>query len=278
MTASAFTFCEQIGRLWAANSALGLTFAEPRSAVPANIYADRMPTRVRRLTPGVSLTPEVAAPSEPMSPTHAIGVAVEVRAENRRSAMAVLEELHRILWPDDRPYSPQSGTVHGQSAIGVFGPPPATPEGSVTLWRVIELQPVQIPTIIEGANLGKGEEGLEIATMTMRALAVRQAFNTPTVAFRVWADSDTWSAATIAVTGSAVTVTLTNGEGPEGTVLLFTAHATIALMRAAIAALDGVSVEVVNADEDATASSELVAMAATNILGRENATDLVVGV
>lgn len=275
--ATAFTLCEQIGRLWAANSTLGLTFAEARSAAQANLYAAHMPPADRRLSPCVSLTPEVAAPSESQSPTRAIGVAIEVHADTWRQALAALEEIHLILFPDDRPYAPVAGTIHGQSVVGLFGAPPASLEGEAELWRIIELQPVQIPTVIVGGNAGRDEQGEEVATATLRALAVRQTLNTPTIAFRVWVSTPgDFSAATIEVDGTSVKVVRNNGSVVQ-TILLFSAYATIALMRAAIDALDGVQTES-NADADALASADLDVMSATDILGRINATDLVVGV
>lgn len=274
--ATAFTLCEQIGRLWAANSSLGLTFAESRSADQANISAGPMPPRANRLSPGVSITPEVTAPSEAQSPTHAMGVAIEVRAQTQRLALAVLEELHLILFPDDRPYAPVAGTIHGQSVVGLFGAPPATLDGEATLWRIIEAQPAQIPTVVIGApGTGRGEEGEELATMTLRVLAVRQTINAPTIAFRVWVSGD-YSEATIEVDGTSVKVVRNNGVLVQ-TVLLFSAYATIALMRAAIDALDGVTCEA-NAEADALASADLDLLSETDILGRLNATDLVVGV
>ncbi|MCL4221045.1 MAG: hypothetical protein KJZ65_06720 [Phycisphaerales bacterium] len=275
--ATAFTLCEQVGRLWAANSTLGLTFAEPRSAAQANIYATPMPPADRRLSPCVSITPEVAAPSEAQSPTRAIGIALEVHAATRREALAALEEIHLILFPDDRPYAPVVGTIHGQSVVGTFGAPPASLEGEAELWRIIELQPVQIPTVIVGGNVGRNEEGEEIATATLRALAVRQTLDTPTIAFRVWVTAPgDFSAATIEVDGTSVKVVRNNGSVVQ-TIFLFSAYATIALLRAAIDALEGVQTES-NAEADALASADLELMSATNILGRTNATDLVVGV
>lgn len=274
--ATAFTLCEQIGRLWAANSSLGLTFAEARSADQANIYAGPMPARANRLSPGVSITPDVTAPSEAMSPTHAMGVAIEVRAETQRLALAVLEELHLILFPDDRPYAPVAGTIHGQSVVGLFGAPPTTLDGEAVLWRMIEVQPAQIPTVVIGApGTGRGEEGEELATMTLRVLACRQTLNTPTVAFRVWVSGD-YSEATIAVDGNGVTIERNNGV-PAQTILLFTGYPTVALLRAALDAIAGVNVEA-NAEADALASADLELMSETNILGRLNAADLVVGV
>lgn len=275
--ATAFTLCEQVGRLWAANSTLGLTFAEARSAAQANIYAAPMPPADRRLSPCVSITPEVAAPSEAQSPTRAIGIAFEVHAATRREALAALEEIHLILFPDDRPYAPVAGTIHGQSVVGTFGAPPATLEGEAVLWRIIELQPVQIPTVIVGGNVGRDEQGEQLATATLRALAVRQTLNTPTIAFCVWASATgNYSAATIAVDGTSVKVWRNNGTLAQ-TIFLFSGYATIALLRAAIDALDGVETES-NAEADALASADLVVMSATSILGRINATDLVVGV
>jgi hypothetical protein len=278
MTATAITLAEQIGRYWAANSALGLSFAEPRDAVKANIAARSMPDKDHRLSPGVSITPTPVAPSEDQVPTHAIGLAVEVHGKTPREVLGVLEELWTILWPDDRPFSPVPQTVHGQAVVGIVGAPPATVGGSADLWRIVEMVPIQIPTHLIGpSDLARSAKGEDIATMTLAAACIRQTITTPSIAMRVSVDDTAFEVGTIEVqAGSAVVRTQPNGGSVTGVSLLFTTYPTIADIRGAIDALTGLSVTTVDASLDARPSTDLVALAQTDILGPINERDIAV--
>jgi|GEM_PF-4176786 len=210
MTATAITLAEQIGRYWAANStygATGLSFAEPRDAVKANIAARAMPSKDYRLSPGVSITPTPVAPSDDQIPTHAIGLAVEVHGQTPREVLGVLEELWSILWPDDRPFGPVPQTVHGQAVVGIVGAPAATVGGSADLWRIVEMVPIQIPTHLVGkSDLARSAEGEDIATMTIAAACIRQTITTPSIAMRVMVDDTAFEVGTIEVQAGSVVV------------------------------------------------------------------------
>lgn len=276
MSRTAHTLAEQIGRAWAANSSLGLTFAEPRSPAKANIYARPMPDKKHRLSPCVSITPTPAAVGEAMSPTHAIGLVVEVHAETERAAHAIIEELWLILWPNDRPYSPVPQTVHGQSVVGVIGAPSATVGGSADLWRIIAMQPIQMPATVTGplAN-ARTVEGHAMATFTLEASCVRVTIDTPSIAFTVMAPEAAFTAGTVTVGAASATFSLT--PAVPGNIILYAMEPTLGDLRAAIAAL-GVTVGEIDESLDGRASVDLVAMGATDILGILKTRDIVVGI
>lgn len=165
--------CQQIARHWAANTAIGggLTFCEPDESTPSNLYACPLPVLAHRLNPAASitLTPNAASPANVRLQT--IDLAIEARAITDSGALAMLVDLHDLLWPTDGVFI-HHATHFGQAVHGIPGIPDLG-AGSVALWRIVTLEPVTGPVVVPGGGGGgspiRAESGEAVATMTLSA-------------------------------------------------------------------------------------------------------------
>lgn len=165
------TLCAQLGRHWAANTALagGLTFCEADASAPSNLYACPLPVGAHRLLPAASVTLERPAASDPSLRVQTIDLAVEARAATDAVAMAMLTDLHGLLWPTDGPFV-HHATHFGQRVDGVIGIP-ASGAGDVWLWRLVTLEPLTGPVVVTGGGASeiRTPEGEAVATLTLSA-------------------------------------------------------------------------------------------------------------
>jgi hypothetical protein len=163
------TLSVQLGRHWADRTTLGWTFCEPSGAAPSNLYACALPVRAHRLSPAASLTPTEVQATPPNLNLQAIGIAVEARARTEAGALAMLTDLHTLLWPNDGAFV-HHATHHGQPVHGVIGIP-AVGSGALALWRVVNLEPQTGPVVVPGGGTSgvRGVEGEAVASMTIGA-------------------------------------------------------------------------------------------------------------
>lgn len=171
--------CQQLARHWAANTAVagGLTFCEAASSARSNLYACPLPVAAHRLRPAASLTLTPAAATDPATRAEAIDIAVEARADTDAGAMALLTDLHELLWPTDGAFI-HLATHFGVAVNGVVGIP-ADGAGFVWLWRVVTLEPVTGPVVIPGGGDSeiRTAEGEAAASMTIAAVCTPKLIN-----------------------------------------------------------------------------------------------------
>lgn len=163
--------CQQLGRHWATNTAIagGLTFCEPDDSTPSNLYACPLPVAAHRLNPAASITLTPNAASAPNVHLQTIDLAIEARAITDSGALAMLVDLHQLLWPTDGVFI-HHATHYGKPVHGIPGIP-ALGAGSVWLWRVVTLTPVTGPVVVPGGGTSpvRAASGEAVATMTLSA-------------------------------------------------------------------------------------------------------------
>ncbi|GIK18631.1 MAG: hypothetical protein BroJett004_07950 [Planctomycetota bacterium] len=167
------TLAQQIGRHWAANTAVpgGLLFVEDDAATPGNLYAATLPPAAHRLTPAASLTVRPSPASDPATPMHAITLTAEAHAETPEDALAMLEDLCAVLWPNDGPFHVVPGGDHNM--IGLVGLPDLGPGETADVWRIVTLEPDSTPAPIDAGHDTRDADGQAAAAMTMTAMCTR---------------------------------------------------------------------------------------------------------
>lgn len=180
--ATGYTLCEQLCRLWASRSSLvlpgqdpGLTFAEPDSSDPANLYAGTLPQRNHRLEVAAVLAPENVQRIAPSDPVYQFTVSVECHARNPREAVDLGADLVRhTLWREGkRGMWNEPVTRDGHDIRGAVGFPAVEPGEHVAVWRILSLEQASGPRWVPQASPNQRSfDGQALAVVTILITAV----------------------------------------------------------------------------------------------------------
>lgn len=249
-----------------------LTFAEPASATPANIYAAPLPTRAHRLLPSVGV--EIVAASGPgglasSSPVTRHVLDIHSRAATPGAAMDVLATFRLLA------RSSNEGAWYDALRLGLIGLPPAATapadDSPVDVWRVIGMEVISEPQPSgpddPGADGSRTREGEFAAEMTLAVSAVparvARAFTATCAA------GGGRTAATIDIDAGSTTLTLAVSPGTSGDAsIVLGAARTIAQAHADInTAGGGWSAASLNALASGLPASRLLGVPAADALG-----------
>lgn len=166
----------------------GLVYNDLGETTPANLYAGPMPPREFRLGTAVGFASvSVTGGEDPgMSPVVTHTVSVECRAPTRQAAVGVLNDLLRVLRPQDRPFvwrPPQDAgaTFERQGVIGA----PSVSE-TATIWRVIAIEVSGSPEPADIELSSASDDGLGSAILTLQVIAVPDEMPAPATVLSVW--------------------------------------------------------------------------------------------
>lgn len=266
--------CEQLARQWKNCNAWsgGLTFADPvtEGATPAlaNLYARVLPSIEFRRQPACSLMVSPAGAPTGQSTTTPIGVTCVAHGETERQAMALLNDLRRLILPNGRGFTHNPPAHSGSfNPAGVIGAPYVAPGDDADVWRFIT---IDIRADIQPIRFGPGEDatpdGEAAAQLDLVCACVPDVMPPPLVGFSLY--HATATSASVVLDQAAGTLSLSFAAG--GPIvenefdLTHADYNTVAKLRAAITALSTWTVGDADAATDARPSVELFDHANTN--------------
>lgn len=200
--------CQQLGRYFAQNGAFvdPITFVEEADSTAGHVYACALPEKSRRNASALSITPAVAQPpTEGDSKARRILVVCEARADTRKTAQTILEDLRRIARPGGKSFiMPPFDSGGDFDMRGVIGPPPPSVFGASATMPVFRVLGIEIvadvqPVIVEASDDAKAIGGQGSATLTLALTLIPASMPAPINAFRAW--NSLSSPATVEVRG-----------------------------------------------------------------------------
>lgn len=160
------TLCEQLGRHWAANSAIPDWAFVDADQTNGNIWACPLAELERREAEAASLTIVPTAPRLPGEGSITIGVEVRASAPSWRRATEILADLLEVLFPSGQAFV---FPATAELPSGLIGIPTLASGATAALWRVIEIQPESnIVPVLGGRDDGRSATGQDEARMDLR--------------------------------------------------------------------------------------------------------------